>query len=160
MLFKIKELKSEILSDPVEELTSRPDLAVERISGWCLQILDILEKIEMVLLGEEVVGENIGLKLEEECDLCKGQGKITHPDWLEYWDIYMSKKKEIEKNRPNLRWTEIDNAVKAELEKIGVTEPLDEPEEIVCPVCNGKGDVLTAHGKTLLYVLKKHWDEI
>ncbi|ORX23370.1 hypothetical protein BVF91_05940 [Thermoanaerobacterium sp. PSU-2] len=161
MLFEIKELKSEILSDPVENLTSNPALAVEQITGWCIQILDILEKIEMMALGRKVINENeMGYLLEEECHLCRGQGKITHPEWLEYWDAYMLKKEEIEEKNSNLKWSEIDNVVKTELEKMGVTEPLDKPEEIVCPICNGKGDVLTSYGKTLLHFLKRHWDEI
>lgn len=156
MLFKIKELKSEILSDPVESLTSNPALAVERIAGWCLQTLDVLEQLEELVLGKKIIEEG----LEEECHLCKGTGKITHPQWDEYWNMYFLKKAEIEGENPNLRWEEIQSITKAELEKMGVTEPLDEPEEIVCPVCDGKGNVLTAHGKTLLYILKKHWDEI
>ncbi len=52
----------------------------------------------------------------ERCRRCHGSGWVENPVWSRWWSCH---------------------------EELDGTEPLGEPEEVVCPACEGTGKVLT-----------------
>ena len=67
--------------------------------------------------------------LEKICPKCAGYGFIEHPEWTKYWQKH----------------TEV------------IAEKIPEVErELTCPVCNGRGTVLTPKGWELINFIKKY----
>lgn len=61
--------------------------------------------------------------LSEPCPVCKGCGMIWNPVWKQFWSTH---------------------------DRLDGTEPLHEPEELECPVCNGAGKIPTDEGIKIL----------
>ncbi len=90
-------------------------------------------------------------KLEIKCPECKGEKYFYSQAWADHWTKAEDRRDELTE-----QGIEYYKAV-LQAEKELRDEKPEEPQELVCGECEGKGTILTAEGIEIMRIVRKYW---
>ncbi|CAA7600292.1 Hypothetical protein DEACI_0944 [Acididesulfobacillus acetoxydans] len=80
-------------------------------------------------------------RLERQCPVCKGQGRMENPNWAQFWRVQ-------ENMKNSFRTRNADEPLDIAAEMLP-PEP-SEPMFFLCQECHGRGKLLTPEGEILI----------